>query len=302
MNLECIKDDPSTITLNDCLACTGCIENDELERFKSDINSLNRKDRYSFIISPYSKISIYNQLTQKIKKITNFKEFEIYLINFIKIFFNTDKIIDYSYFYKPEDNNISSECPAVVLYIERQYPKVLKYLNTNKTYQQMAADFLMKVNDQNTKVVSIIQCYDKKDEFYRDNTKIDLLVGTNEFYTKIEKELIDFINTRNLNNLSIKNEEKSYNYSGNKEMISGKVNVLNFLINQNKNITQNKLNTYYRLRICENGCINGPLQLKENKVDEYKIREELTSVEKINFTFNKRIFKKVKKRDFNIKW
>lgn len=280
----CIK--PDQINLSDCLACSGCIDNSEKDNFKVDTSFLeNKTQNYSFIISNYTKMSIssiYNHIS--------FTSFEKSLIKFLKEYFNINKIVDTSYFKKSTESGISSECPAVVLYIERVFPSLIPQLSNQKTFQQISADFIKNVNikNENHKIVSIMQCYDKMDETKRDNTEIDYYLGTKEFYEFLK----DKFNPTEGIEYELLPWEMSY-FQDIKE-ISGIENCMNYF-NKLKNQQSEE---FLELRICKGGCLYGPAQIKEN----INMIDPKNNQIPLEFITEKRQFIKPKKKTFKIEW
>ena len=299
---KCIK--PETINLSDCLACSGCITSEESEKFAVDSSFLAENDKLSsFIISRHSKLNLYSFYSKEV----NFASFEKSLIKFLKERFNIHKIIDTSYFLKKDDTScISSECPAVVLYVERVYPSLVKLLSAQRTYQQMAADFL-KNSLSDHRIISIMQCYDKKDEVERDNVKIDHFIGTKDFYEFIKDDF------EPLNGIEYKleNWEQSRDQKDETKAVTGLENCINIF---NKMKSKNKMKSlsectdgkdidqWFELRICKNGCINGPAQIKVSNKDIEMINPENEVSDPIFYETDRRTFKTSKRKTFQVEW
>lgn len=278
----CIK--PEVISLDDCLACSGCIQVEEASKFKSDLEFLNdNTTKFSFIISVQSKMNL--------KYFYPFISYEIFqknLIKFIKDTFNVSMIVDTSYFKKESFENISSECPAVVLYIERVYPDLLDKLSPLKTFQQLASSFITeRIGSEDQKIVSIMQCYDKKDEIKRDKTKIDYFIGSKDFYNFIKDKF------KPLENIEYELLPWEQSYDQKIEEISGLENCINIF---NKAKSQNVGNL--ELRICKNGCSKGPALNPIEQDNYFPNLEESSFILKDQF----RVFNRPKKRKFDVQW
>ncbi|ELA42940.1 uncharacterized protein VICG_00255 [Vittaforma corneae ATCC 50505] len=288
---SCIK--PDRISLADCLACSGCITASEKESFRVDTSFLSNKDQtYSFILSSQSKENI-SRLYPEI----NYCSFEKSLVKFLKEHFSVYKVVDTSYFRKGTEVGISSECPAVVLYVERVFPSLIPMLSTRKTFQQTAADFITNGGKNHApsikdhKIVSVMQCYDKKDELRRDNTDISYFLGTKEFY--------EFLKDKFHPENSIEYEVLPWEVSHSQDImeVSGIESCINHL-NKAKHSSQCG---FVELRICKSGCINGPAQLRNS--DE--VLERVISVERhgsVHFDTEERQFIIPKKRTFRVEW
>ncbi|KAM0681281.1 Cytosolic Fe-S cluster assembly factor nar1 [Glugoides intestinalis] len=288
----CVKQD--TITLSDCLACSGCITSSEIQNFAVDTSFLEEKEpKYSFILSLQSKLNLKGFYPD-----IGYDVFEKCLINFLKEEYKIHMIVDISYFNKEQKGIISSECPAVVLYVERIFPELIPELSTSKTYQQIAASFIQRTeNNGNHKIISVMQCYDKKDEIKRDGTKIDHFIGTREFYEFLKPRfkpspIIEYVPFP---------WEISYRQSI--QEISGPeacMNLFNKLKNK-KMEDNNGRDEYLELRMCRKGCMNGPAQMKI-ETDRYENIELESHTKRVLFHTGERSFVKPKKKTFKIEW
>ncbi|KAI5151200.1 hypothetical protein ENBRE01_1966 [Enteropsectra breve] len=323
----CIKQE--TISLDDCLACSGCITSDEAALFKPDVSFLEDRDTpMAFIISPQSKKNLFlNYIRLQDNESLNYKNimwdkeleyryalFENNLVQFIKSNFNTLLVTDSSYFDKGEQQGISSECPAVVLYVERVFPALLPLLSRVKTHQQMASEYIIeRLSEQNIskndyRIISIVQCYDKKDETRRDNCKIDHLIGTRDFAEFLTRK--NWWESSSLNQASeqpyvLKVWERTHNYQI--EETTGMEACMRMLKEESKVAAEN--GKYIELKMCQGGCINGPAQLKDVisnatgtnesiKYSDFKLQYSDT----ISTTTAEREFKRPKKKTFTIQW
>lgn len=312
---------PETISLSDCLACSGCITSDESGNFEVDTSFLALKDvPSSFIISSYSKISLHSYYSQ-----VSYEDFEKCLIKFLKDRFNVYRIVDTSYFRKDELVGISSECPAVVLYIERVYPTLIERLSTHKTFQQIAADFISKelrnksefTQKNDHRIISIMQCYDKKDEMNRDGVDITHFLGSREFYEFIRMDFspcsgIDY-SLEAWERTHFSNVSSRYGKISTKEDQTDLGDNLNPLPGMNEiSGLENCINTMNRakgedvgnieLRICKGGCIKGPAQVNLESMELQNYDPDMTYYSPVYFRTSQRAFFKPKKKSFNIEW
>lgn len=184
---KCIKEvKPFELTLNDCLACSGCITNDEENMLRQgDYQRLIDNDdaKKMFVISPYSKIKIYDALNLSE---CSFRSFESHLAHFLVSSCNATEVVDSSYyqrtvlervaaeFFEAKAALITSDCPGTVAYIERNGKHLIANLSRVQTPQQIAAEC-------NERVVSVVPCYDKKMENGRDGCTMDYVLHTQEF-------------------------------------------------------------------------------------------------------------------------
>lgn len=285
--VESIKE----ISFSDCLACSGCITEEDREGFKINSDFLEIPDSFdSVIISPHVLISIYQNYTA-----FDYKIFENLFITFIKKKFHLKIIVNTSYFKNiyNTDKSISSECPAVVLYVERVFSTLLPLLSQNKTTQQIASEYIWK-KINNPKILSIMQCYDKKNELGRDSTEITHFLGTKEFFEHIRTAFTDYCVKENCYKYDnvLEDWEKTYNFE--KKEVCGVEKAIN-LFNQAK---RKGIEEFIELRVCDGGCLKGPAQL-ENKIDKigFKLEEPF-----FYFETSSRIFIKPKMRTFAVNW
>ncbi|KAI5169757.1 hypothetical protein PAEPH01_0974 [Pancytospora epiphaga] len=307
-NSPCVEQE--SISLNDCLACSGCVTPDEAATFAPDLSFLHVSGISPiFIISPQSKRSIYSHFRNHFKDLS-YSTFESSFIFYLHEEFYSPLILDTSYFSKTGDvsGQISSECPAVVLYIERVFPSLLPLLSKEFTYQQLAVDYaqrwIARFDDErrNTqltghsqksyKIVSIMHCYDKKDENGRDSTNIDYFIGAKDLFN-IAKDKINL-------NVDYKPTEEEMDHGYPDQEISGRENVINIL----KKIRSGVLSSSSipsELRICNGGCLMGPAQVTVDN-PEYTLAPTSSIENRINTGKHQRVFRTQKKRTFNVEW
>jgi iron only hydrogenase large subunit-like protein len=227
-NKPCVS--PFTFKLDDCLACSSCITDFTAKKVPS-IDEL-QSSSLSFIISPHSKMNMYNHY--KNLNPIEFDEFEALLITFLKRTFAINKVYDTSYIKKilyervydesEQGKLIISDCPGTVSYIERQGHHLIEYLSKTKTQQQVTRDIVRG------RCVSVVQCYDKMMENNRDGTDIDYIITTYDFY----KMIVDagFLNYK----------DKDICFDHEKCNISYHYGYLDYIINKKYNNIKKKCN------------------------------------------------------------
>lgn len=184
---KCVKTEtPFDLSLNDCLACSGCITDHEPGLLSVDLSFVdNPTVKTSFVISPQSKVNLFNIYGAGRM---SYRTFETLLSIFLKDKFNVFKIVDTSYMrskiyeetykeYLGEKHLIISSCPGTVMYIEKTAPHLIKYLSRVKSPQQMAFSLV-----KGSRTVSVMPCYDKKLENGRDGVQFDYVLTTIDFY------------------------------------------------------------------------------------------------------------------------
>ena len=78
---KCTNENADQITLDDCLACSGCISSNEKYNYISDKHILDTiLSKVCFIISPYVKLNLFSKLGNN-----NWELFEKKIVQWIKI-------------------------------------------------------------------------------------------------------------------------------------------------------------------------------------------------------------------------
>lgn len=289
----CIKENPEEIRLDDCLACSGCLSNDEMSKFNIDKTVLEDiLTQTNFIFTEFSKNDLFltcKKIHKNLEEIT-FRDFEKALITLIKSTFNTLLFLDSSNFEKSK-NNINSDCPAVVLYVERLYPHLTKYLNNKKTQIQQAVEYIRKKNKERIFIIS--QCYDKKDEIIREKYENIYLLGAKDIENIIIKDINNFLN--NQEKLLETNKYELSHFDKKENIIFGQVNVFNAL--QNYKEGSGFLNVYW----CNNGCIGGPCIENKEKDIPFEHNDYIKG-KNSDFLTCRKPFTPHKKKRFEIEW
>lgn len=186
----CIKGDkPFELTLNDCLACSGCLSIEENKITLSDLQHVP----INMIMSHYSVLNLYNEMKkQRCEQKNNLhgitiKKWYVCLQRALMKTFNVKRFIN-TYDYQQMSNHlvynewlagnklILSECPGVVAYIERRKPELIRYLSEVPSLQQICA-YLCE--EEGVLTVSVMQCYDKRLE---GDVRIDYVLSSRDVY------------------------------------------------------------------------------------------------------------------------
>ena len=241
------------VSLNDCLACNGCVTTAETiliqaqsvdEFLKNTLNFQISHDKTPVVcISPQSILSLaeYYQLTpEKIfSKFCNFmsKIGVKYVFNF-----NTALMLSVTASYEEfkrrillekENFLICSECPGWICYAEKKVGDwVIPYTSKIKSPQQIMGHLIKKIFKEKLKISSdvyltcVMPCYDKKLEATRETYKynqdpeVDCVISTIELPELFTKMNFNFSEESETN---LNNETNFLNFSkllDNKEHIS----------------------------------------------------------------------------------
>ena len=198
-----------SITLSDCLACSGCITSSEeimLHRqshtvFLKDMENLQGK-RLAVTISPQCRanMAMYYGLT--------IQEFDLCFMNFFKIKFNAkyvmglqigrnisiqnsiNNVIRWKSGLKLDDDHrprLSGICPGFVIYTEKTKGELVPLLVNVKSPQQITGK-LLKKQDPNVYHLCIMACFDKKLEASRPDSvgEVDCVITPKEFLSMLE--------------------------------------------------------------------------------------------------------------------
>ncbi|CAF1193631.1 unnamed protein product [Rotaria sordida] len=215
------------ITLNDCLACSGCITSAEsilidqqdyreAQRVLQLNQSLDQNDPNRKItvisISPQSLSSL--AVKYKLDGLTCARR----ITSFLKTKLKIDYVYDISYarnfaliemkneFITRYQNNhknlplLTSECPGWICYAEKtQGEYIIPHISRVKSPQQILGSLIKKDKNKNIYHISIQPCYDKKleasrQDFYdeqRQQYDVDCVISTGEFDKWLTEEQFD---------------------------------------------------------------------------------------------------------------
>lgn len=215
------------ITLNDCLACSGCVTTAETLLIQAQSvdeflkNSILDKKIAICCLSPQSVLSIayYFGLgesetldrlcsilqTVGIKYVLNYNTIVKYCLD--KAFEEfSEKILSQKEIENKQNYLISSECPGWICYAEKKIGDwIIPFLSNIKSPQQVMGNFLKnafnkKYPDKEIYISCIMPCFDKKLEATRENHKdnknnleVDTVISTIEILDLLSKLNIDFL-------------------------------------------------------------------------------------------------------------
>lgn len=278
-----------TVSLTDCLACSGCITDQEASALAPDTTFLSASGVATvFLVAPEAKHSLHTAFPD-----LGFRAFEAALVAHLRNAMGGVLVVDTSYFAKEQEACISSECPAVVLYVERVFPSLVPLLSRHKTHQQIAAEYAHEwLRNHPTpgppRVVSIVQCYDKKDEGRRDSTRIDHFLGARDLYAHIKDGFVP--------DTAYVPETWELSRPGREPVISG----LEECMRTFRRLRAGEpVEGTMELRICRGGCSHGPALLDAHT--EVSDGTDRTSG-RIRFATTLRAFQAQKARTFAVEW
>lgn len=216
----------ANISLQDCLACSGCITSAEEVLLSKqthkvlidDLNKWSSEKIFVMSLSHQSRISLSDFLNLPVYKIDEFlinffserfgfkfivgtelsRELSIYKIN--------SEVIKFKHQDKTNDKPLlSSICPGFVLYVEKTKPEILPYLLNVKSPQQITGTLLKELISQQMNItkgniyhLSIMPCFDKKLEAARSDSEVkDEFQDVDCVLTP--KELIELLKEENVN-------------------------------------------------------------------------------------------------------
>ena len=289
------------VSLNDCLACNGCVTTAETiliqaqsvdEFLKNTLNSQITKDKISVVcVSPQTILSLseYYQLTTE-------KTFKLFC-HFLKkigveyVFnFNTAIMLSLTASYEEfkrrivemkENFMMCSECPGWICYAEKKVGEwIIPYTSKVKSPQQILGHLIKKMFREKLNInydvylTCIMPCYDKKLEATRESHKykefleVDCVISTIELPELFFKMDFDFSE----NILDDENVSSSYN-------LDNFYTITKLLKISNENYNDN-LNLFFSTQ--ENLSSNGYAEfilneyIKEFLIDKnYKIERKL---------------------------
>eukprot|EP01090_Pellita_catalonica_P019792 TRINITY_DN6835_c0_g1_i1.p1 TRINITY_DN6835_c0_g1~~TRINITY_DN6835_c0_g1_i1.p1 ORF type:complete len:484 (+),score=57.56 TRINITY_DN6835_c0_g1_i1:49-1500(+) len=248
MGLETAK-----ITLNDCLACSGCITSAEsvlvtAQSQEEFFSRLAEKQKYVFVvsISPQARTSLaaYFGLSQHdthMKLVAFFRELGINYIfdtSFSREFSLIEATREFIARYRASDSKsklpmLASSCPGWVCYAEKTHPEVLPYISSTKSPQQIMGTlvktyFAEKIGKQPHEIyhVSVMPCYDKKLEASRsdfqkeDIRDVDCVLTAGEILEIIQKRGIDFCGLMH-DNVALQQIEKRFSNVRDEGIVEG---------------------------------------------------------------------------------
>ncbi|CAF0718824.1 unnamed protein product [Adineta ricciae] len=208
------------ITLNDCLACSGCItsaesiliDQQDYREAQRTIKLDPNKKQIVLSISPQSLSSL--AVRYKLDGLTCARR----VTSFLKTKLGIDHVYDVAYarnsalieikneFLQRFQNNrqnlplLTSECPGWICYAEKtQGEYIIPYISRVKSPQQILGSLVKNNPNENIYHISVQPCYDKKleasrQDFYNEQRQqydIDCVISTGEFEKWLVEEQFD---------------------------------------------------------------------------------------------------------------
>ncbi|QLG72320.1 hypothetical protein HG535_0D00270 [Zygotorulaspora mrakii] len=240
-----------SITLQDCLACAGCITSSEeilLSRqsysvFMDSWQTLAGEMVLAVSISPQGRLSLANYFQMGLDQL------DLCLLNFFKSYFGckyfvgtqmgrnitisrTNQVLQER---KTSGESaakpmLSAVCPGFVLYAEKTKPELVPYLLNIKSPQQITGSLLKDSVPQDEKVyhLAIMPCFDKKLEASRPDgeQEVDCVITPKELVTMLQELNVDFAafqtaDTNIVNELSPPGWDPLLHWSSNEGSSSG---------------------------------------------------------------------------------
>ena len=222
------------ITLNDCLACSGCVTSAEtvlikqqsIEQMETHLKGNNNailvvtvapqictSFAYKYDTTPSD---IFGKLTIFFKKHYGAKY--IFDANIGLDITMNESVNEFVYRIKNDINIpvLTSECPGFICYAEKSCKKdILKYISKIKSPQQIMGHLIKKYlfnGNENVYHVTIMPCFDKKLEASRKdylindtNKEVDCVITSVELQNMLIEKNIDILNyeTKNDDNITI---------------------------------------------------------------------------------------------------
>lgn len=203
-----------SISLQDCLACAGCITSSEeilLSRQSHTVfidawRNLGDETRLAVSISPQSRLSLANYYGMTLD------ELDLCLANMFKQFFRCRYLVgtqigrditisrsnqaiiaarqETAAVRKPL---LSAVCPGFVLYAEKTKPELVPYLLNVKSPQQITGSLLKLSVKEKLYHLAIMPCFDKKLEASRPDgeQEVDCVITPRELVTMFQELGID---------------------------------------------------------------------------------------------------------------
>lgn len=286
-NISEIKDGKNRIEVDGtkCIACGACFDVcehnarefiDDTERFFED---LKKGEKISLLIAPAFKANYpksYERILGGLKKLG--------VNHFISVSFGAD-ITTWGYLNYIEKYNfkggISQPCPAVVGYIERYVPKLIKKLFPIQSPLMCSAIYIKKYLGIKDKLAFLSPCIAKKMEIEDSNNK-----GYVSYNVTFE-HLMKYIKEHNINGVPWKDEleyglgsiypmpgglkENVYWFCGEDvfiRQVEGEKRMYHYLDKNKEKIEKNKMPYLFIDALnCEAGCIYGT-GIEESKANE----------------------------------
>ncbi|KYR00286.1 nuclear prelamin A recognition factor-like protein [Tieghemostelium lacteum] len=229
------------ITLNDCLACSGCITSAEsvlisAQSVQEFLGTSSRGKTIVISLSPQSRASLASHF--KISSLSLVKKLQTFFKNMgIDYLFDTNFSRDFSLLesanefverFKQYKDNISSNttstslpmlssaCPGWICYAEKTHGDyILPYISTTKSPQQIMGTLvkyyfskhIIHKEPQDIYHVTIMPCYDKKLEASRNDFYNDIFKTKDVDCVLSTGEILELLSEKNVDLMSLEESE-----------------------------------------------------------------------------------------------
>lgn len=202
-----------SISLQDCLACAGCITSSEevllnyqnYTFFLKSWESLKSNQLLAVSIAPQCRVSLSHYYG------ISLQEFDLCFTNLLKKYFKALYVVGTQIGRNISITQINEKlnerrlknikepalcavCPGFVLYTEKINPGLIPFLLNVKSPQQITGSLLKEINE-NIYHLTIMPCFDKKLEASRNDTKneVDCVITPKEFVMMLQELKIDIM-------------------------------------------------------------------------------------------------------------
>lgn len=236
-----------SISLQDCLACAGCITSSEeillskqshavfLDAWKS-LSDRDGDKPLAISIPPQCRVSLAKFYKMEVSEFD--RCFQNVMSRYFKAKYVVGTQVGRSFSISKTNEKlkqtkkipgkplICSICPGFVLYAEKTKPELVPYMLNVKSPQQITGN-LLKQADPRCYHLSIMPCFDKKLEASREDCaqEVDCVITPREFVTMLEELSINFENYRTdidfLPNLTPKQWDSKSHWLNNEGSTSG---------------------------------------------------------------------------------
>ncbi|KAI8904383.1 iron hydrogenase [Gorgonomyces haynaldii] len=221
------KLEAATISLNDCLACSGCVTSAEtvLIQMQShhELTQMIASDKTVVVsLSPQSMASLalkYQTTVEEAFARTNYflksilkvdHVFDIHLAKELSLWTSAQEFINR---YQSQKMMLSSSCPGWICYCEKTHGDLLEMIDSTKSPQQIMGSLVKQVlrtklecNPDTIYHVAVMPCYDKKleasrSDFYNDvyrTRDVDCVITTGELERLFQEQNVQFAELQSL--------------------------------------------------------------------------------------------------------
>lgn len=205
-----------SISLQDCLACAGCITSSEeilLSRQSHTVfieawKNLDNERQLAVSISPQSRISLANYYGMSLDMC------DLALLRLFREYFGCRYFVgtqmgrnltisrsNQELIHLKQNGELrkkprlSAVCPGFVLYAEKTKPELVPYLLNVKSPQQITGSLLKLSTDEKLYHLTIMPCFDKKLEASRPDgeAEVDCVITPKELVTMLQELQIDLL-------------------------------------------------------------------------------------------------------------